>query len=309
MFCFFYVVNTISFYQAGQRKYCSQGEITDGYWVPVTQSQWADCKNGQLCILTTGDHIELDEYTYRLKLVRSCSNSPHHCRHDVARVIESMRWIWQPTNCDIYPLKMLSKSIGVVGDSINEDFVAGIKSVFPKARVYFTRLDYLGVSTAQTKVEEIKYKWSKVRWLRYTDILLLNSGAHWYESITAAEKSFKKLALTLREIYNGTIIFRTTIMGHNHCENYYKPHVNNTASLYNWASFSKLNDVIVKQFRGVWVDRFYVLNVSMFEQRGDGHFRPGHDCLHYCVPGASTLEWTRLLLHLLREKHLIQDTL
>ena len=72
------------------------------------------------------------------------------------------------------------------------------------------------------------------------------------------------------------------------------------SSLYNWKDFTALNGAIASAFREVWPpDRFQVLNVSMFELRGDGHATPPRDCLHYCVPSAATEWWGRLLVHVL----------
>jgi hypothetical protein len=107
------------------------------------------------------------------------------------------------------------------------------------------------------------------------------------------------------------VIFRTTVMGHQGCTDMFSPldgtklvqNKRMSSKYYNWASFSESNAAMIKAFEDVWPsERFRVLDVSMFEQRGDGHNghlpEGGTDCLHYCVPGPQ-LVWNQLLLHVL----------
>lgn len=126
-------------------------------------------------------------------------------------------------------------------------------------------------------------------------------------------RAHRLVAQALWRIQPRAIIFRTTVMGHKDCERFETPFETlsreqrlELASLYNWANFSALNEHIIAAFREIWPSsRFFVLDVSPFELRGDGHADPrgawrGHvDCLHYCVPSAATEWWSRLLVHVL----------
>jgi len=69
-------------------------------------------------------------------------------------------------------------------------------------------------------------------------------------------------------------------------------------TMYNWATFPELNAALHEVFSTH--PKYTLLNVSMFDMRGDGHIgggeNTGRDCLHYCVPGPIN-EWNRLLYH------------
>ena len=152
------------------------------------------------------------------------------------------------------------------------------------------------------------------------DILVLNAGAHWSKSVEHTRVAFTKVARELWELPQHkqprAVIFRTTVMGHDKCAEFLNPlqaeevAENKRASKhqYNWRSFSASNAAIIQAFKDVWpAERFRALDISMFEQRGDGHNAPhngkqgvGLDCLHYCVPGPSMV-WNQLLLHVLSQ--------
>ena len=175
-------------------------------------------------------------------------------------------------------------------------------------------MDTLGCESGHEcqNITLIQKQWAKFKILKPVDIIVVNSGAHWRADFDAAKHSFSLIAKTIREVFSGTLILRTTVMGHDQCEMHFGPVIdldedkrNQFAKRYNWKNFHDLNHVIVDAFQSHWKDRFYVLNISMFEQRADGHFLgPKRDCLHYCSPGVID-EWNRLLYHTLRKNGLV----
>ena len=116
-----------------------------------------------------------------------------------------------------------------------------------------------------------------------------------------AAKVFSVVAKAIRHTFRGTVIFRTNVMGHNNCEEFSEPSSDaiHRASKYNWANFTLYNQAVVGAFNGV-VKRFEVIDLSMYELRGDGHVTYG-DCLHYCTPGPPD-HWNHLLYHILRRR-------
>ena len=104
----------------------------------------------------------------------------------------------------------------------------------------------------------------------------------------------------------GTVVFRTTVMGHAGCASVAGPGKMKPGSWakYNWRNFRGLNVVIDEELRsGVAPGKYHLLNLTMYEyeQRGDGHVQHSMrrddwkrdrgnpdsnvDCLHHCVPG------------------------
>ena len=102
-------------------------------------------------------------------------------------------------------------------------------------------------------------------------------------------------------------------MGHKRCEKFTKPlNVEEMtddvkakfSDAYNWKDFESINHDLIPQFRSVFnanatAKQFYVLDVSMFEMRADGHIDK-NDCLHYCTPSGIN-EWNKVLYHMLMQ--------
>ena len=119
--------------------------------------------------------------------------------------------------------------------------------------------------------------------------------------------SFRLIAKAIRSAHpHGIVIFRTNVVGHKNCEKYtspetpFPPHEEEANMPFNWKSFGEMNDVMVESIKEFFPDNLYVLDVSMFQRRADGHYLNTKDCLHYAVPGAID-EWNMLLFHLLAQ--------
>lgn len=272
-------------------------------------------------------------------------NHPRRCisrnEQEMARVADSLAWTWAPHGCRLYhnstdapdtladlPALLLKRGtrLRFFGDSINDDWALGMRCSASDLRsselVHSTRFDNLGVLKksghrvrfdANNSLDAIEDRWrSKLAssgGLLASDTMVLDAGAHWTGTAEDAFKAYRLVAQALWRLQPRTVIYRTTVMGHNRCENFTQPFARailtpalrkELSRLYNWNNFTALNEAIAAAFREVWPPgRFHVVNVSMFELRGDGHASPPHDCLHYCVPSAATEWWGRLLVHVL----------
>jgi len=200
-----------------------------------------------------------------------------------------------------------SRRILFVGDSLNTDMKNSMECMLGSrhASLVAVREDLLGCSKNTCTIDEALNSWGKILGkLNATenDVLVLNAGAHWHGSLESAATVFGNVSVAVAQLFPGTVVFRTTVMGHESCEHYEEPTRGppTTPSLYNWRSFASLNHVINDAFEQLLQGRYLLLNVSMFESRGDGHDLTNGDCLHYCVPGPIN-EWNRLLYHLLVE--------
>jgi hypothetical protein len=244
-----------------------------------------------------------------------------------SRIAHSMRWAWMPTTCDLrlFDVEALlgildGRRVFFIGDSVNIDMLDSMKCMI-KSRMgevvihdHFRgiRSDFLGC-TKKTHGDrrtsliceptEVLVSWKKTvneHGIRRDDILLINTGAHWYNYNVS---HFPTIAHSVKHVHpTGLVLFRTTVMGHANCDQIRAPGkpLDSGPSLYNWKSFDTLNSAFEHAFRDSgFGDQFHVLHVNMFEERGDGHVGGSPpDCLHYCVPGSIDV-WNILLYNLL----------
>ena len=140
------------------------------------------------------------------------------------------------------------------------------------------------------------------------DILQFNAGAHWTLDPSGAMPVFRAVAAAIKASFRGLVLFRTNVMGHNECHKFTDPfktavEAKATATRYNWMDFRAYNAAIYEAFKLEGVQHFRVVDVSMFERRGDGHVTWG-DCLHYCKPGNPDFWNKKVLFHILQEYYL-----
>lgn len=168
------------------------------------------------------------------------------------------------------------------------------------------------------------------------DIILFNFGSHLYNQTFVQIGAYTFLD-TMKKMFNGTIIFRSNIHGHPHCNNCTSPWTfdelkqkkSKAYMYYNWYEFDKYNDIIVDQLKKIYprqnninssllggcdyCDWQYnmenndsvikVMNLSFFSSMSLGHpfgfsHKMGKDCLHYCIPGP-IYWWNVQLFHIL----------
>eukprot|EP00493_Phyllostaurus_siculus_P024444 UN24784 len=91
----------------------------NGYWAPQDPFSWTKCANGSFCTLTNYSHSL--EYKMALKRLSKCTQYHRSCSRDLARVLESMRWIWRPYECNVHQIEHFDQKIIFIGDSLNED--------------------------------------------------------------------------------------------------------------------------------------------------------------------------------------------
>ena len=241
-----------------------------------------------------------------------------------AHAVEAMAWRWSPAGCRLaalsleeLPAWLAARHTRLVfgGTSLTTDWAEGLWCTYPslgQTHLVAHRMNDAGVAK-ETAGSENAQATARERWRKYlehNDTLVIDAGAHWYGTLERAHAAHLVLARALWELQPRAIIFRTTVQGHKGCARFTRPFTSlsaeqkaELASEYNWQSFGALNDVIIGAFSEVWpASRFHVLNISMFEFRGDGHAvptLPRPDCLHYCSPGAASEWWGRLLAHVL----------
>ena len=265
----------------------------------------------------------------------------------LTRTMESLRWEWIPFNCKLQIPRNYTLDIPKVfnanqrrihfrGDSLQIDWAETVKAMAPTLNMTFERFDRMGVGVNLKKIlnktsdenttqimEGFLENWRKSlppKKVHRNDIIVINAGAHWTKSPTDIYHHFMMVAKVMLQLYSEStplIVFRTTVMGHTNCGNYFAP-VNSSvdtqkvfATKYQWKNFNAFNKGIIQAFKETVSNssatskgvRFKVLDVSMFEQRPDGHAwlstNGNTDCLHYAIP-AATYDWTILLYHLLK---------
>lgn len=274
--------------------------------------------------------MSLDNAQESLDFLANHQEATHSCGAE-QRVADSMAWKWQPTGCQLHAFdadhlnNVLDgkRHIHFVGDSLNDDMAASLKALGIKT-VTAVRMDYLGQDPeGSSSPEGIYESWKDIldNQLKYDskrgDIIVFNVGAHWNKPADKTALLMKQIAQEVSKLVPGNIIFRTTVMGHDGCENFRGPldHLKadqreGFANKYNWMTFDETNQAVITAFSESMGDRFHVLDVSMFEMRPDGHVqgkegKTGNDCLHYCVPGPIDT-WNHLLYHQLLEGDMLQ---
>ncbi len=269
------------------------------------------------------------------------------------RVDQSLQWQWHPHNCNLHKftpqsLKELLLPLGggrrriiYVGDSLNHDMSQSMRCLLGEEQedlVSLIRSDRLGCPDKEcSNSSQVRQEWQnmvKDQNLQSHDILVVNTGAHWFGDPNEQKLAFQNIATSIASVFNGTVVMRTTVMGHDSCQNFTEPTIavedaemdaKTVPMSYNWANFSQLNSLVHDAFLNAgFGPRYHPLYVDMFEQRGDGHVQNSFnydmqdalskrdfvkargmkkddmDCLHYCVPGPIHV-WNELLYHLLRE--------
>jgi hypothetical protein len=247
------------------------------------------------------------------------------------RVGLSLQWKWVPQHCTLHKfspesmrelLQTKGRKIRYVGDSLNQGMAESMQCLLGKEyehHVSHVRFDYLGCPDNLptytpdycSNSSHVIHQWRKiVNNLQPRDILVVNTGAHWFGDPDEKKLAFRNIANAIATVFNGTVIMRTTVMGHDSCERFNEPTSNFNSSIqqkqtpsYNWANFTHLNRLVHNTFLEAGLATYLPLYVDMFEQRPDGHVQnssknEGMDCLHYCVPGPIHI-WNELLYHLL----------
>ena len=252
-------------------------------------------------------------------------------------LLDSLRWKWVPSNCrlheggrEVWARVGKARRIIMMGDSVQEDMFNALQCLLPVSvssgmggtQLMFIREDHLGfgreglfgnVTDDVLRIGTLmrgKLKFQKKAtgpggWpSNSSSVLIINAGAHWHWPMHKARAKFRAFARALRLVWEGYVVFRTTVMGHPCCHRFHGPVVSSSsinASWYNWRSFDAINRVAVEAFADWPEDKFRVLDVtSAFEHRADGH-PGGHDCLHYCVASSAGVWWNRMLQHVLLE--------
>ena len=125
------------------------------------------------------------------------------------------------------------------------------------------------------------------------------AGAHWTKTPEQAGKIFKLIARAIKTVLpTSVVVFRSNVMGHNGCHKFSKPSAVAQGTQYNWRDFGAYNSAVIEAFEAEGVANFFMMDLSMYEQRGDGHVTYG-DCLHYCTPGPPDLWNQQILFHIL----------
>lgn len=273
---------------------------------------------------------------------RNCHSLDKQTGRSRERIEKSYQWEWIPNNCRIHEfdgkrlvstLESNKHRLIYVGDSLNVDMGNSMACMMnnssptvPHQLVKTIRDDFLGCPSKKdpaseygterycSNLTEVQRRWQTHidnHKITDRDILVVNTGAHWYGRPENAAIAFSAIANALSRVFRGTLIVRTTVMGHKECQLFEEPlEPNGTLPLslkdlpFNWANFGKLNEMITKAVAASTLKDFKILYVDMFEQRPDGHaLGPGNktDCLHYCVPGPIDW-WNKLLYHIIHEQ-------
>ena len=324
--------------------FCDQRSILNGTWKVRTPEPFAKCQPINNCSLTSFGDIEKDAFKKRWELCTYERCYFRKDESSLARTMEAMRWEWVPSNCTLqlprnYTLELPQifnahqRRVHFRGDSLQCDWGEVVQAMAPSLNMTNLRLDRLGLEQLvenpdqnETQIMEgIADTWRKSldpKSLHLNDIIIINAGAHWTKSPDDIYHYFKMIAQVMIQLYNHSkplIVFRTTVMGHNDCGYYFSP-VNNSidtqkvfATKYQWANFKAFNNGIIRAFKEILSTfpyknngvRLKVLDVSMFEQRPDGHAGrtsySNDDCLHYALP-AIVYDWTMLLYHLIMSR-------
>lgn len=122
--------------------------------------------------------------------------------------------------------------------------------------------------------------------------IMINTGMHWTNIPNAVEDMVylaQNTAVDLRAIFNGTVIFRTSMGNIKMCGDLKEPlSTYDEASEekymdYNWGDLEKYNRIWEEAFENV--DKFLVLSTRPYGLLPFGR-RDGHvDCAHSCLPG------------------------
>jgi hypothetical protein len=239
---------------------------------------------------------------------------------EAERIAEALRWVWIPSECRLHTFSterlqsiLRGRTLLFVGDSLQTEMALSMQCLSRQSvSLVFERLDLLGCDkgpdgAADCKDVNIMLHWGTIiraHKLTDNDILVVNTGAHWHTSADAFKMNSEHLARVLARLFNGTVIFRTTIAGHDHCAEYRNP-AKASGSNFNWPTFDRVNSQFSGALRAAF-NRALVLHVEMFEMRPDGHMQVTkdgtEDCLHYCLPGPIHV-WNLLLYHVLSVLH------
>lgn len=164
------------------------------------------------------------------------------------------------------------------------------------------------------KCGDVCFPW--VRHLKSDQVLVLNSGIHAYTGYGSDlgwyRANLEKVANHLRTHYTGTLLFRTTVAGHENCARGESGPVRfgspipierqlsrrkSEHRIFNWETVGQRNAYAKEIFKasGNW----HVLDVEpMTRSRADGHCGQegaSNDCLHYQLPGPP--DWWNVLFH------------
>ncbi|KAL9184746.1 hypothetical protein ACHAXT_012716 [Thalassiosira profunda] len=152
-----------------------------------------------------------------------------------------------------------------------------------------------------SNVTKVVERWNEIaKGMQQQDVLVVNTGAHWFGNPDERQTAFRNIPQAIAAVFNGTVIARTTVMGHDHCEEYLEPTSEfidedpgqkNRLVPYNWANFTHLNGLVHEAFLAAGMTG----NLTLAREKQEGG---AMDCLHYCVPGPIHI-WNELLSHVL----------
>jgi len=122
--------------------------------------------------------------------------------------------------------------------------------------------------------------------------IMWNTGMHWTNIPNAVEQMThlaRKTAVDLRDIFNGTLIFRTSMGNIKRCGDLEKPLMTYEDASedqyidYNWGDLEIYNKIWEEEFKND--DKFLLLSTRPYGLLPFGR-RDGHDdCAHSCLPG------------------------
>eukprot|EP01083_Nonionella_stella_P139714 426800_1 len=300
-----------------------------GKWIPSTTEPFAECTYNSSqqthCVLTKFGQQAKPQFLHRHREGLCPGRHPTRSRchensdSELGRVMESMRFEWNPTRCKLHPFNAskvveLQRKLHFIGDSLQTDMGNSMRCMLNNktyhSLVTNVRFDTLGYEHGNDNDTTVMRKWNKIQSrlnIQPHDVVIMNMGAHWNKK-SSSKIAFRMIA---NAVYNTvdseTIIFRTNVMGHKGCNQFTKPldlDAMTVSNQYNWMDFDEINTMFITEFQNVFnanlkslKKQFHALDISMFEMRGDGHVG-GNDCLHYCTPSGIN-EWNKLLYHLL----------
>jgi hypothetical protein len=243
-------------------------------------------------------------------------------------------WDWQPNTCDLLPFEaprmaglLHDRRVLFIGDRSSEDMAISLRCMLHSPAdtnavhvfdsgvggIHSESLAQFNCPGAGCQPSQIVDVWRQILTrhnMRDKDIIILSTD----HSMGRLTVSFANvLGETLTDVFQGKVIFRTSIARHPRC-------MQNSADLYEpsgddemrslshrvlkkevvkyWDQKANADRLIHTEFQRILGARYSLLNISMFEHRVDGHLGNlgdgDFDCLNYCLPGPTRM-WNQLL--------------